>query len=317
MKILVTGAAGFIGHRVCELLLEGGDSVIGLDNLNDYYDTTMKEFRINKLKAFNQFQFFKIDIESAKDLMELFTMNSFRAVYHLAARAGVRSSLLNPLEYFNTNAIGTLNILELMHRHKVPKIIFSSTSSLYAGSTPPFSEELPVNTPLSPYAASKKSAEMLAYTYYSQYSIDVSVLRYFTVYGPLGRPDMAPFRFVKNILEQKPITVYGNGEQSRDFTYIDDIAQGTILAERMLGFEIINLGAGKIPLSINKFISYIENITKLKAIVHYVEKSSADMETTQADCKKAKRILGWEAKVTPLEGIDNMLRHPEYFKFSV
>ena len=194
--ILVTGAAGFIGSKVSEMLLESGYNVIGIDNLNDYYDIKLKLWRLDNLKD-NNFKFYRTDIENYDDLNAIFQEYSPEAVINLAARAGVRYSLENPFIYLSTNAGGTLNLLELCKEYNVPKFILASTSSLYAGQKMPFKEGLPVNTPISPYAASKKSAEAMAYTYHYLYGIDVTILRYFTVYGPGGRPDMSIFRFIK------------------------------------------------------------------------------------------------------------------------
>lgn len=317
MKILVTGAAGFIASRVCEMLLEKGEVVVGLDNMNDYYDVRLKEYRLNKLIQFPNFTFYKADIENLEELKPIFEVHAFRSVFNLAARAGVRYSIENPWVYLRTNAEGTLNLLELMKDFKVKKFVLASTSSLYAGFPMPFFEDLPVNTPISPYAASKKAAEAFAYTYNKQYGIDVSVLRYFTVFGPGGRPDMAPYRFAKWILEGTPINLYGDGRQSRDFTYVDDIARGTILAEKPLGYQIINLGGGKEPVSINQFIIWIEELTGKKASINYLPTNNADMDCTMADIKKAKKLLGWQPMVTTFKGLDNMLKNPELLRFEI
>lgn len=317
MKVLVTGAAGFIGHKVSEMLLERGDLVVGIDNMNDYYDVRLKEYRLSSLQKHPNFEFYRIDIENLEDLRKLFKGNSFRSVFNLAARAGVRYSMENPWVYMRTNAEGTLNLLECMKDNGVEKYIMASTSSLYAGLTMPFREDLPVNTPISPYAASKKAAEMLAYTYHKQYGIDVSILRYFTVYGPLGRPDMAPYRFVKWILEETPITIFGDGNQARDFTYIDDIAKGTLLAEKKLGYEIINLGGGKNPITINKFIQTIENLIGKKAKINYYPFNKADMMETMADIKKANKILNWVPDTEIEKGISNLFENKRLFGFNI
>ena len=221
----------------------------------------------------------------------------------------------NPWIYLRTNSEGTLNLLECMKEFSVKKFILSSTSSLYAGLPMPFNEDLPVNTPISQYAASKKAAEAFAYTYHKQYGIDVTVVRYFTVFGPLGRPDMAPYRFCKWIIEGKPIKLNGDGNQSRDFTYIDDIASGTILAEKNLGYEIVNLGGGKEPITINQFISLIEEITGKKAIIEHLPFHSADMDSTMADIRKAKRILNWEPTIGVREGLEKMLKKIGQFEY--
>lgn len=312
---LVTGAAGFIGHKVSQLLLERGDHVIGIDNLNNYYDVNLKNYRLETLKRYPNFSFYKIDIENISDLRLIFGKYKFSTVFNIAARAGVRYSMVNPWIYLRTNSEGTLNLLECMKEFSVQKFVLSSTSSLYAGLPMPFSEDLPVNTPISQYAASKKAAEAFAYTYHKQYGIDVTVVRYFTVFGPLGRPDMAPYRFCKWVLEGKPIKLNGDGNQSRDFTYIEDIAKGTILAEKNLGYEIVNLGGGKEPITINEFISLIEKNTGKKAIIEHFPSHSADMDSTMADIRKAKRMLNWEPTVGVREGLERMLKEIRQFEY--
>ncbi|KKL59308.1 hypothetical protein LCGC14_2216640, partial [marine sediment metagenome] len=214
-RILVTGAAGFIGWRTAGLLLEHGFQVTGIDNLNDYYDVRLKNYRLNDLKKHEGFSFHKVDIEDLEALRPVFEEAAPDAVINLAARAGVRYSLENPHVYLRTNTGGMLNLLELMRANDVKKITIASTSSLYAGQAMPFSEELAVNTPISPYAATKKAAEAMSYTYHHLFGLDVSVLRYFTVYGPAGRPDMSPFRFIKWIGEGTPLELFGDGSQSR------------------------------------------------------------------------------------------------------
>ena len=215
-RILVTGAAGFIGSKVSEMLLEDRHDVIGIDNLNDYYDTRLKLWRLDNLKKNDNFKFYQVDIENYDDLNAIFIEHSPEVLINLAARAGVRYSLENPFIFLTANAGGTLNLLELCKEYNVPKFILASTSSLYAGQKMPFKEKLPVNTPISPYAASKKSAEAMAYTYHYLYGMDVTILRYFTVYGPAGRPDMSIFRFIKWIKEEVPLEIFGDGSQERD-----------------------------------------------------------------------------------------------------
>jgi len=302
MKYLVTGCAGFIGSKICEKLLNKDNEVVGVDNLNDYYDVKLKFYRLEILKKYKNFKFYKVDIENYRSLAEIFQKNKFDAVINEAARAGVRYSLENPFIYMTTNAYGTLNLLDLCRKYEVPKFILASTSSLYAGQPMPFKEDLPVNTPISPYAASKKSAEVIAYTYNYHYGIDVSVVRYFTVYGPAGRPDMSIFRFIKWIMEDRPIEVFGDGTQSRDFTYVDDIAEGTILALKLVGYEIINLG-GNNPHELIEIINLIEKYTGKKAKLVNKEFHKADIKATWADITKAKEILAWEPKVGIKDGI--------------
>ena len=301
-KILVTGTAGFISSKVSEMLLEDGYCVTGIDNLNDYYDINLKLYRLNKLKKNNNFKFYQIDIENINALKSIFEIHNFDAVINLAARAGVRYSLENPFIYLSTNAGGNLNLLELCQQHKVPKFILASTSSLYAGQKMPFKEDSPVNNPISPYAASKKAAEIMAYTYHYLYGIDVTVLRYFTVYGPAGRPDMSPFRFIKWIMEGSPLEIFGDGNQQRDFTYIDDIARGTIKALKPLGYGIINLGNNH-PYRLSESIKLMEKYIGREAKCNYKEFHKADMKATWADINKAKKMLNWHPKVSLEEGI--------------
>jgi len=302
-RYLVTGCAGFIGARVAELLLEKNCAVVGLDNLNDYYDVRMKQNRLKALKDHKNFHFFKIDIEDKGALTRLFRKTRFDAVINLAARAGVRYSMINPHVYGTTNTEGTLNLLEQCKARKIKKFILASTSSLYAGQRMPFVETLPVNTPISPYAASKKGAEVMAYTYHYLYGIDVTIVRYFTVYGPAGRPDMSIIRFIKWVDEGVPILMFGDGNQSRDFTYIDDIAIGTIKALRKVGFEIINLGGGRRPCTLKKAITLIEENLGKKARIKHLPFHKTDMKATWANIAKAKRLLDWQPKTTLEEGI--------------
>lgn len=303
-NVLITGAAGFIGARTTQLLLKENINVIGVDNLNDYYDIRIKKHRLKILKENKYFKFYKSDIENQKDLEKIFRNNKIDSVINLAARAGVRYSLKNPFIYASTNYNGSLNLLDLMRVYHIKKYIMASTSSIYAGSEMPYKESSSVNKPISPYAASKKAAELIAYTYAHQFNIDVSIVRYFTVYGPAGRPDMSILRFIKWIDEEKPIILYGDGSQSRDFTFIDDIASGTIAAAKSnLEYEIINLGGGNNPVSINILISKIENLLSKKAVIDQKPFHSADVQTTWADISKAKEILNWSPKTTLDEGL--------------
>ncbi len=305
-QFLVTGCAGFIGWKVSQRLLEEGHRVVGIDNLNDYYDTRLKEYRLKDLLTYPNFKFYKLDIEDLHSLRKVFEENSFDCVINQAARAGVRYSIENPHVYFTTNVIGTLNLLELCKDYGTKKFVLASTSSLYAGQEMPFREDLPVNTPISPYASSKKSAEVLCYTYHYLYGIDVSILRYFTVYGPAGRPDMSPFRFTKWIIEGKAIELFGDGSQRRDFTHVDDIAEGTIRATKSLGYEIINLGNNK-PHSLLEMIELIEKYTGKRAKIERKEFHKADMKDTWADISKAKSLLGWEPRISLEEGIKGLV----------
>ncbi|MGC9017642.1 MAG: NAD-dependent epimerase/dehydratase family protein [Caldimicrobium sp.] len=300
---LVTGAAGFIGWRVSEFLLREGKLVLGVDELNEAYDPLLKEWRLSQLKKYENFKFHKINLCDLSALRLLFEIYPIEAVIHLAARAGVRKSVENPWVYVESNIIATLNLLSLMKEFGISKMVLASTSSVYAGQNPPYHEELKVDTPLSPYAATKRGAELLAYTYYYLYGLDITVVRYFTVYGPAGRPDMSIFRFIKWIYEEKPIEIYGDGTQARDFTYIDDIARGTILALKPLGYEIINLGGGRNPYTLNQVIEILEKYLNKKAKRVYLPFHKADVKVTWAEIEKAKRLLSWEPEITLEEGL--------------
>jgi UDP-glucuronate 4-epimerase len=301
--VLLTGCAGFIGWETAKTLLGQGRGVVGVDSLNDYYDPRLKEYRVEDLRRREGFIFYRKDIEDLPGLEEVFKKHRIEAVVNLAARAGVRYSIENPSVYLSTNAQGTLNLLELMRKHGVRKMVLASTSSLYAGQQMPFSEELPVNTPISPYAASKKAAEVMIYSYHYLFGIDASVVRYFTVYGPAGRPDMSVFRFVRWIDEGQELILYGDGSQSRDFTYVSDIAEGTIKALMPVGFEIINLGNSH-PHDLMEMISLIERFLGKKALIKHLPFQKTDMKATWADIEKARRLLGWEPKVSLEEGLE-------------
>ncbi len=301
--ILLTGCAGFIGYRVAHQLLADGKRVVGIDNLNDYYDVRLKRHRLDQLTSSPRFEFVRGDIEDERGVESLFERHRISSVVNLAARAGVRYSMENPRVYMTTNLMGSLNLLESMRRHGVKKFVLASTSSLYAGQPMPFVETLPVNSPISPYAASKKAAEVLAYSYHFLYGLDVSIVRYFTVYGPAGRPDMSVFRFIQWIDQGHPIELFGDGTQSRDFTFVDDIARGTILAMRPLGYEVINLGGGNKPTALLEIIEQIEKHLGKKANFDKRPFHQADMKSTWADISKAKRLLGWLPTVSLSDGI--------------
>lgn len=332
MKYLITGAAGFIASRTAEMLLEDGHIVVGVDNVNDYYDVRLKTYRLNHLakvagadaallakldyvngdarnyagpEDFNagNLRFVRADIEERASLDKLFEVNNFDAVINLAARAGVRYSMEHPEVYLMTNAMGTLNLLNCMKERGVKKMVLASTSSLYAGQKMPFTEELAVNTPISPYAASKKAAEAMAYSYHYLYGLDVSICRYFTVFGPAGRPDMSLFRFIKWIDEGKPMELFGDGTQARDFTYVDDIARGTIAAIRPVGYEVMNLGGGQNPITLNTIIGWIEEQLGKQANYDRKPFHKADIKETWADISKAARVLGWKPLVDVRAGV--------------
>ncbi len=302
-NFLVTGCAGFIANRVASFLLGDGHTVVGVDNLNDYYDVSLKQHRLEKLLADDNFTFYTEDLEDQESLNKIFDTHAFDAVINLAARAGVRYSMDNPVVYMTTNAMANLYLLEAMQRRGIKKYVLASTSSLYAGQKIPFTETLAVNTPISPYAASKKAAEVMAYAHHFLYEIDVSVVRYFTVYGPAGRPDMSIFRFIKWIDAGTPIELFGDGSQSRDFTYVDDIARGTIAATRPVGYEIINLGGGNRPVTLNTIIEKLEGLLGKKANIVNKPSHKADIKSTWADITKAEKLLGWRPTVSLDDGL--------------
>jgi len=306
---LLTGAAGFIASKVAELLLADGHTVIGVDNLNDAYDLRLKHWRLAQLEGRPGFTFHRLDICDRRALRDLFHSQSairnspFSAVLNLAARAGVRQSVENPWIYMDTNVTGTLNLLELCREYGVEKFVLASSSSLYGkDNSLPYREDANTDHPLSPYAATKKAAEALCYTYHYLHDLDITILRYFTVYGPAGRPDMAPFRFVQWISEGRPVTVYGDGSQSRDFTYVDDIARGTIAALKPLGYEVLNLGSDA-PLVLMDFIHLVEELLGRPAMLHFAQNQPADMPATWADITKAQRLLGWEPRYLLKDGL--------------
>jgi len=311
---LVTGVAGFIASRVASLLMQEGHQVVGVDNMNDYYDVSLKKHRLSILtqEAENSeadFSFHQMDIENQEAVKKVFDESpKFDAVFNLAARAGVRYSMQNPHVYMMTNAIGSLNLLEEIRRRGITKYVLASTSSLYAGQEMPFTETLAVNTPISPYAASKKSAEAMAYAYHSLYDIDVSICRYFTVYGPAGRPDMCIFRFIYWIDQEKTIELFGDGEQSRDFTFVDDIAKGTIAAQKELGFEVINLGGGKQPISLNTVLEQLSSLLGKPAKIEMKPFHKADIVSTWADISKAQTLLGWKPEVALEVGLEKCVQ---------
>lgn len=303
---LVTGAAGFIGARTSELLIRDGHTVVGIDNMNNAYDPRMKEYRLRRLQALPGFRFHQLDI-SQKSVIEPFKNEKFDGVINLAARAGVRLSVEDPWVFVESNVLGTLNMLEVCRQTGTKKFVVASTSSIYGAEPPyPTPESASSSEPLQPYAASKKGAEAMCHAYHHLYEIDISVVRYFTVYGPAGRPDLALFRFVQWISEGLPVHVNGNGEQSRGFTYIDDIARGTILALKPIGYEIINLGGHEV-ITINNLIKLIEDVIGKRAIVQYGPPNPADMFTNWADVNKAGSLLGWEPQYNMRMGVEKLV----------
>ncbi len=309
MLLVVTGAAGFIASKVAELLLADGHTVVGIDDMNDSYDVRLKKWRVDQIRNYPGFHFHKLSITDRGSMQSLLAGLDEKpaAIINLAARAGVRASIEDPWVYFETNVTGTLNLLELCREYGINKFVLASTSSLYgSGNKAPFWEDANTDSPLSPYAASKKGAEALCYSYHHLYDIDVTVLRYFTVYGPAGRPDMSPFRFVQWISEGRPVTIFGDGLQSRDFTYIDDIARGTIAGLKPVGYEIINLGSGTSTVLMDA-IHLIENQTGNEATLEYKSRHPADVLNTWANIQKAKNLLGWKPEVSFTDGMQRLL----------
>ena len=306
-NILVTGCAGFIGWKVSQLLLEMNKTVIGVDNINDYYDPALKRWRLKSLKTYPNFIYYKADIGSYKKLKPVFKDNKVNAVINLAARAGVRASVEDPWVYLDTNTKGTLNLLECCKDNKVKKFVLASTSSLYASLDMPFKETSKTDTPLAPYSATKKGAEAICHAYHYLYGIDISILRYFTVYGPAGRPDMSIFKFLRSMDTGKPIPLYGDGSQTRDFTYIDDIADGTIRSLRTVGYEIFNLG-GDHPVKLNYVIGLLEKFLGKKAKVKRYKLHPADVTATWAHIDKARKSLGWKPTMPLEKGIEKTVK---------
>jgi UDP-glucuronate 4-epimerase len=301
---LVTGAAGFIGSRLSEILLGQGHAVTGVDNLNNAYDVRMKEYRLRKLQGIPGFTFQKLDISDRKAVDSL---PAFDAIINLAARAGVRDSMADPWAFMETNLTGALNLLELARQRGIKKFVQASTAGIYGANPPlPTPETAESDHPLQPYAASKKSVEVLCHAYHFMYNLDVTIFRYFTVYGPAGRPDMVMFRFIKWISEGQPVHLYGTGEQSRGFTYLDDIVRGTILGLQPMGYEIFNLG-GHETISINQMTAMLEELIGKKAQVVQHPAYRADILANWADISKARRLLGWEPQMDLLNGIRNVV----------
>jgi UDP-glucuronate 4-epimerase len=305
---LVTGAAGFIGARTSEMLLGQGHTVTGIDNMNNAYDPRMKEYRLKKLQATPGFTFVLGDISDRAIIRNSqFVIRNFDGVINLAARAGVRYSVEDPWIFIDSNVTGTLNMLEVCRQSGNCKFILASTSSIY-GSNPPYPtpESASSSEVLQPYAASKKGAEVLAHSYHHLYGIDSTILRFFTVYGPAGRPDLAIFRFVQWILEGRPVRINGDGTQSRGFTYIDDIARGIIAALKPVGYEVINLGGHEV-ITINDLVTLIEDITAKKATVEHGPPNPADMFTNWADVSKAREMLGWSPEYDMRRGTEKLV----------
>mgnify|MGYP001313858163 FL=1 len=325
MKILITGAAGFIGYHLTQSLLSENHQIIGIDNLNDYYDVSLKKARIDNIQDDN-FALEIADLANKKEIDKIFDENNFDAVVNLAAQAGVRYSLTHPEKYIESNIIGFTNILEACRHNKISNLVYASSSSVYGmNSKIPFSENDPVDHPVSLYAATKRSNELMAHTYSHLFNLPTTGLRFFTVYGPWGRPDMALFMFTKSILDQKPIQVFNNGEMIRDFTYIDDIVSGikqSIFTPSSSNknldsseikpststapYRVFNLGNNK-PVSLEDFISAIEIATNKKAIKEYLPMQPGDVKKTYANINEAKNVLNFNPETSITKGVKNFV----------
>lgn len=302
MKILVTGGAGFIGSAVAQRLFSLGHTVTVIDNFNDYYDVSVKHARVGAL--LEGVEVIRGDITDGEFLSTLFSEHSFDAVAHLAAQAGVRYSLEHPEVYVQANVVGTQTLLEVMKKNRVERMVYASTSSVYGNTSQvPFKETESADKPVSIYAATKRAGELIAHTYATLCGMNITCLRFFTVYGPWGRPDMALFKFTDAMLKGEPIDVYNNGEHKRDFTYIDDIVDGFVAAlEKPFGYEIINLGNGS-PVELLKYIAVLEKELGITAEKNMLPMQEGDVYETYADTSKARELLGFEAKVSVEEGV--------------
>jgi UDP-glucuronate 4-epimerase len=303
-KIFVTGAAGFVGSRWSKALLDRGDTVIGHDNLNDYYAREHKERHLRDLRSHKNFTFIEGDLRNPDELKRLMTLHKPDAIAHLAAMAAVRYSVKHPLLYGEVNVQGTANVLDAARQIGTPRCVLTSTGSVYGSTTPvPFREDAPADRPLAPYPASKRAMELFAYSFHHLYKLPITVVRFFNVYGPHGRPDMMPWQWTQMILKGETLQLYGAGKIKRDWTYIDDIVAGFILAlDKPLGFEILNLGCGN-PVENTDFVATLEKLLGKKAIVNNVPTPESEPLITYADISKARKLLGYEPKVMVEEGL--------------
>ena len=332
-KILVTGSAGFIGYHLSQLLLARGDEVIGLDNLNSYYDVNLKLARLAQLKLSKNFIFEQCDLSEKEKIFGIVKKNKITHVVNLAAQAGVRYSIENPDVYVNSNVVGFLNILEACRHNGIQHLVYASTSSVYGAHTKqPFNESDHVDHPMTLYAATKKANELMAHSYASLYQIPVTGLRFFTVYGPWGRPDMALFMFTKNILEGKPINVFNNGNMVRDFTYVTDIVEGVVRAldqpakqnlnwdggnpdsaTSYAPYRIYNIGNSK-PIQLMDYIGALEEALGKKAEYHFMPMQQGDVPATNADVTKLQNDLNYRPSVTVKEGVSHFVKwYREYY----
>ncbi len=315
MKVLVTGGAGFIGSHLCDALLQRGDQVVCLDNFNDYYSPSRKKQNIVHHQHNPNFKLYYLDIKNKTKLKEVFIHEHIDKIIHIAAKAGVRHSLQFPQEFQADNNLATMNLLELAKDFKIQNFIFASSSSVYGNNQKtPFSEEDKVDFPISPYAATKKSCELMIHTFSHIHKLNTTCLRFFTVYGPRGRPDMAPYKFTKLIFEGQPIQRYGDGSTARDYTYIGDIVEGIISAlDKNFRFEIINLG-NSTPIKLNEFITTLENHIGKEAQIIEKPIPPGDVMITYADISKAQRLLNYQPKVSLNEGLKKFV---DWYKINI
>lgn len=318
MNILVTGAAGFIGSHVCEHFIKLGHSVTGLDNFDSFYPIEFKEQNLEGLNKSAGFQFYEADIRDKKGLNELFQDAEIEVVIHLAAKAGVRPSIESIEEYYDVNVNGTVNLLESMRKNGVKKMLFASSSSIYGNNTKvPFSETDPVDNPISPYASTKKSGELLCHVYHHLYNFDITCLRFFTVFGPRQRPDLAIHKFTRLIEEGKPIPFYGDGSTSRDYTYILDIVDGINCAiNHLKGYQLFNLGESNV-ITLNQLVGTIENTLNKKAILNKQSMQPGDVNKTYADISKARSEIGYNPKFDFETGIKEFVKWYQNFKLKL
>jgi len=308
MRFLITGGAGFIGSHIVDKLLSSGENVVVIDNFNPYYDPEIKWKNISNAQENPNFKLLEGDILDKDLLNDIFSSFDIDILVHMAAQAGVRGSIKNPELYTKVNVLGTLNLLEMCKKYKIKKMVFGSSSSIYGNSEVPFSENNKVDEPISPYAATKKGAELLCYNYYHLYKIPITCLRFFTVYGPRQRPEMAIHKFTRLMNDNKLIPIYGDGSSSRDYTYITDILDGIKSAiKKDLGFEIINLGSSD-PIKLMDLVNLIQKKMDKKAKLSFLPSQSGDVERTYADVSKAEKLLGYSSKVSIEEGIEKFVK---------
>ncbi len=314
-KVFITGGAGFIGSNLAKKLIDRGDQVVMIDNFNDYYDVKLKQDRLKKFLKGYKFKFYKGDIRDYKFLEKIYKKEKIDKVVHLAAMAGVRYAIENPMIYAEVNVLGTTNLLQLSAKHKIKNFVYASSSSVYGNNRKmPFSESDSVDTPISPYAATKKSTELMAHVFSHVHKLKTTGLRYFTVYGPWGRPDMALFKFTKNIIEGKPIDVYNRGKMSRNFSYIDDIVSGTIaVLDADLPYGVMNIGGDKEE-TLMRYIEVLEKNLGKKAKKNMLPMQPGDVPSTVADISKLRK-LGWKPTTRIEEGIKNFVDwYKDYYK---